>query len=253
MKFLTKVYRALYGFILMLRFTKRFDKDILAKKRIAIVGPASSAYNTKQGEFIDDFDYIVRINKAPHLVDTQKWVADIGSRTDILFHSFFENEESGGGKLDLTLYDRQGIKYIINPIAAYPGYRVTFNFYKKYLANRIVYSLNRNWYKEVVTSLGGFRPTIGFCGLTSILETDFSELYITGFTFYKTPFGEGYRDHMKDADQALRYIKEAGIHDPEKEFEVFCNVFRRNRKKNIVLDDTLKSILEQYIIDDAKE
>lgn len=247
MNFLVKLYRALRGFVLMLRFTKRFDKGILANKRIAIVGPASSAYNTGRGEFIDSFDYIVRVNKAPHLVATQKWTIDIGSRTDILFHSFFENEETGGGKLDFSLYEKQGVKYIINPIAAYPGYRVTFNFYKKYLSKRVVYSLDKGWYKKLVASLDGFRPTIGISSLSYILESDFSELYITGFTFYKTPFGEGYRDHMKEGHKALSVIKEAGLHDPEKEFEAFCNTFKKNRAKNIIVDETLKSILEQYI------
>jgi hypothetical protein len=247
MKILAKIYRALYGFVLMMRFTKRFDKSILVKKRIAIVGPASSAYNTNRGEFIDGFDYVVRINKAPHLVDTKKWAPDIGTRTDILFHSFFENEETGGGKLDLALYDRQGVKYIINPIAAYPGYRVTFNFYKKYLSKRTVYSLDKVWYRNLVARLDGFRPTIGICGLSAIMESDFSELYITGFTFYKTPFGAGYRDHMKDGDKALAVIRAAGLHDPEKEFEAFCNIYKKHSRKNIIADDTLKSILEQYI------
>lgn len=247
MNFLVKLYRVLRGFVLMLRFTKRFDKGILAKKRVAIVGPASSAYNTKLGTFIDSFDYVVRVNKAPHLVDTKKWADDIGTRTDILFHSFFENEESGGGKLDLAMYDKQGIKYIINPIAAYPGYRVIFNFYKKYFAKRAIYSLDRDWYSNLEASLDGFRPTIGICSLCAMMETDFLELYITGFTFYKTPFGEGYRDHMKDGQKALNYIKEAGLHNPEKEFEAFCNIFKKNKEKNIVLDPVLKSILEQYI------
>jgi hypothetical protein len=246
MNFLTKSFHFLIGFILFLIYRKKLNIHALLKgKRVAIVGAANSAYHTGKGNYIDDFDLVIRINKAPHVVDTHKWANDIGTRTDILFHSFFENEVSGGGKLDLELYKRQGIKYIVNPIVSNAGYRVTLNFYKKYLSNQSIFSLDKVWYKNMVSNLNGFQPTIGFCGLSAVIETDFSELYVTGFTFFKTAFGEGYRDQMREAKMIQGYIKDAGIHNPDKEFDFFCKLLKLNQGKNIILDSTLQSIVEQ--------
>src|SRR5688500_15049886 len=100
MNIVAKIYRSTVGYGLFIRWTKKFDPSLLKNKRIAIVGPASSDYNTQRGSFIDSFDYVIRINKAPFLVRDGKFRHDIGSKTDILFHSFFENDFSGGGPLN---------------------------------------------------------------------------------------------------------------------------------------------------------
>lgn len=243
MKFLTKIYRAIYGFILMLRFTKRFDKSILTKKRIAIVGPASSAINTDRGDFIDAFDFVIRINKSPLVVKEGKFKKDIGSKIDILFHSFFENDFSGGGPLDFNLYHQQGIRYVINPIPTYFGWRVTFNFYKKYLLSQVVYYLPAAPYNEVIGAFGKFRPTTGFCALKAAMESDFSELFITGFTFFKTAYGDGYRDALKDVNVNKKYIADSNIHNPDIEYEQFIAMLKANPHKTVFVDKELQQIL----------
>ena len=247
MNFIRKTFRFIYGFFLFIGCTRTLYANRLLKgKRVAIVGAANSAYQTGKGAYIDGFDLVIRVNKAPHLLKDDRWKADIGSRANILFHSFFENEVSGGGALDLRLYDRLGIQFIINPIPTYSGFRVTFNFYKKYLVRRIIYTLPRKEYNKMQEQLGQFRPTIGFCALRAALECDFSELYITGFTFFKTPFGAGYRDDMRDVHQVQQYIKDAGLHNPDLEFKQFLKLLQQNRHKNILLDSTLQSIVGEY-------
>jgi hypothetical protein len=245
MAFFRKLYRALYGLILTMQYTRRFDSSILKNKRIAIVGPASSAYNTNRGAFIDAFDFVVRINKAPLLLKDGKSKHDIGAKTDILFHSFFENDFSGGGPLDFTLYDALGIKYVINPIPTFFGKRVTFNFYKKYLLKRVVYTLPPGPYREAVKPFGKFRPTTGFCSLKMVLESDFSELFITGFTFFRTAYGDGYRDALKDVNVNKKYIAESNIHNPDIEYDQFKVMLKQNERKNIVVDRELRLILEK--------
>ncbi len=241
---LTRYYNAFRGFLLLLRYTRRFDTGMLKGKRIAIVGPASSAYQTNRGAYIDGFDYVIRINKAPLLLKDGKYDADIGRKLDILFHSFFENDFSGGGPLDFELYDRLGIKYVINPIPTFFGKRVTFNFYKKYLLPRVVYGLAPEPYQEAVKAFGRFRPTTGFCALKMSVEADFSELFITGFTFFKTPYGSGYRDALKDVETNKKYINDSNIHNPDIEYEQFKVILVANRHKRITTDIQLKQILE---------
>lgn len=245
MIFLTKLYKALYGFILMMRFTRQFNSKILIGKRIAIVGPASSAYNTGRGGFIDAFDIVIRINKAPLLLRDDSLKKDIGSKTDILFHSFFENEFSGGGPLDFVLYDKLNIHYVINPIPTWFGKRATFNFYKKYLLKRRVYAVPAAPYKGMLSSFGKFRPTTGFCSLMLALNLDFSQLFITGFTFFKTPYGSGYRDALKDVEVNKKYIADSNIHNPDIEYEQFKMMLKNNGHKAIIVDRELRLILEE--------
>ncbi len=180
---LTRYYNAFRGFLLLLRYTRRFDTGMLKGKRIAIVGPASSAYQTNRGAYIDGFDYVIRINKAPLLLKDGKYDADIGRKLDILFHSFFENDFSGGGPLDFELYDRLGIKYVINPIPTFFGKRVTFNFYKKYLLPRVVYGLAPEPYQEAVKAFGRFRPTTSFLRIEDVRGGRLLGAFYNGFYF----------------------------------------------------------------------
>jgi len=245
MNSLTKIYNALMGAYLTSRFVKTFDLSLLNGKRIAIVGPASSAYNTGRGEYINSFDYVLRINKAPLLIKEGKFNKDLGSKTDILFHSFFENDFSGGGPLNFSLYDQIGIRYVINPIPTLFGLRATFNFYKKYLLRKIVYHLHSKSYEESIHAFGRFRPTTGFCALRTAMEADFSELFITGFTFFKTAYGDGYRDSLKDVNVNKKYISESNIHNPDIEYEQFKQLVAKYEHKTIFTDKELKMILEK--------
>jgi hypothetical protein len=168
---------------------------------------------------------------------------DIGTKIDILFHSFFENDFSGGGPLDFNLYNQQGIRYVINPIPTYFGWRVTFNFYKKYLLSQVVYYLPAAPYNEVIGAFGKFRPTTGFCALKAAMESDFSELFITGFTFFKTAYGDGYRDALKDVNVNKKYIVDSNIHNPDIEYEQFIAMLKENSHKTIFVDRELQQIL----------
>ncbi len=244
MSLIAKLFSAVKGLFLTASYTKKFDMDMFTGKRIAIIGAANSAYNTNRGSFIDSFDFVVRVNKAPLLLKEGKGAKDIGTKLDVLFHSFFENDYSGGGPLDFALYDKLGVRYVINPIPTYFGYRVTFNFYKKYLLKRKVYTLDAAPYKEMIKAFGRYRPTTGFCALHAVLESNFGELFITGFTFFKTAYADGYRDPMKEAAQAKQYIKDSNIHNPDIEYEEFKKLLKKNSFKKIEMDETLKQILQ---------
>jgi hypothetical protein len=231
----------------MARHYRRFDFSLLQGKRIALVGPADSAYNTGKGDYIDGFDYVVRVNRAPYLVDAGKHVGDIGTKTDILYHSFYENNESGGGALDLAMYRKQGLKYLINPRNNLAGLHTSLVFYKKYGLAQKVYTLPRWLSQSIDNSIYPFRPTIGFMALMSLIQSDCAELYITGFTFYKTDFGAGYRDHIRTKDQATDFIKRVGIHNIEQEFQGFFKTLKSVDRNNIELDPVLENIIENEL------
>lgn len=241
---MTKLFRALRGFFLTLRYINTLHSSKFDGRRIAIVGPASSAYEEPRGSFIDDFDVVVRINKAPATLRDGKRSEFIGTKTTMLFHSFFENNESGGGPLDLQLFRQLGIQFLVNPRSTLSGQRNTFNFFKKYLSPFIVYMLPIATYRKICEPLQGARPTIGFTALSYIIqEWNFSELYITGFTFYRTPFGAGYRDHMQSPEKVRSFMTDQGLHNVDLEFETFVNLWKSSPKK-ILVDRTLEGILK---------
>lgn len=235
---------ALRGLWFYLRYYSVFDRGSLKGKRIAVVGPADSTNDRGLGPFIDSFDVVIRINKAPFQIRDGVRPRDIGTKTDILFHSFFENDFSGGGSLDFRLFDQLGIQQVINPIPTFFGKRTTFNFYKKYRLARRIYTLPRAWFDDLTArAFGPFRPTTGFCALMTALESPFATLFIAGFTFFKTPYADGYRDSLKDVETNRKYIQDSNQHSPELEYQQFIRLLRKHLSKSILVDEALGQLL----------
>lgn len=241
---MNKIIKAAWGLLLLIVYVRKFDKEKFSNKRIAIIGPAGSTIGTGNGGYIDDFDLIIRINKSVLLIDSNNHENDIGKRTDVLFHSFYENNYSGGGPLNFEVYNRQGIKYVINPDGSFKGLRNSFNFYKKYIAREYTFILPRNIDRDIKVLLQGHKPTTGFSALYYLITSNFSELYIAGFTFFKTAYLPGYRDEMREANKVNQYIKQAGLHDPDREYYVFKQLLIENKNKKILLDDELSNIIK---------
>ena len=77
------------------------------------------------------------------------------------------------------------------------------------------------------------KPTNGFRGLFMVLNSAPAKVYITGLTFYKTPYLEGYRDIEKSTikedvkDFSITSLSaERGYHDPDLEFSLFWNMLK---------------------------
>jgi hypothetical protein len=240
---IVKFLKAISGLFIMPLCIRIFNPDKIFKgKRIAVIGAASSAYEKELGEYIDSFDIVIRVNKA-----LTTWRPEnelfIGTKTDILFHSFYENNLSGGGPLDFQLFEKRKVKYVVNPINNKEGWRLNYNFYKKYNELKATYLLSNAYYREIVQPFNGLKPTVGYAALYSILKSPFKEVYITGFTFFKTPYGKGYRDDLVDMEANKRHIAAQGLHDPDIEFREFLKMLERNKGKSVILDDTLRAIV----------
>lgn len=231
----------------MLFSTKIFHPENLFKgKRIAVIGAADSAFEKENGDYIDGFDIIVRVNKAPHSWSQEK-AKFIGTRTDILFHSFYENSESGGGPIDFELYTRQGIQYVVNPNHNIKGLWTHLNYYKRNLNNRITYLLARTFFEKITKNFGKWIPTVGFSALQTVLNSKCKEVYITGFTFFKTPYATDYRNQLTNMKANQEHIKNQGLHNPDLEFKEFLKVLDklRHSQTRITMDPTLQRIIEK--------
>jgi hypothetical protein len=249
-----KIYKAFLGLLIMPFRVRIFRPDrVFRNKRVAIVGPADSAYEQENGAFIDGFDYVIRLNKA--LVtwnkDNEKY---LGKRTDILLHNFHENMDSGGGgPLDWELFRSFGVRYLIQPRFDKDGWRLMFNYFKKHLVtNSAIYVFPYGYYKRITRLFDHYHPTRGFYALNSVLTAQCAEVFITGFTFFKTPYAKGYRDNIRDMNANKEHILKQGLHDINLEYTNFLKSVRETPITKIIVDAKLYDILEADVPELAK-
>lgn len=241
-----KIIKAFLGFLIMPFKIRIFRPNkVFYNKRIAIVGPADSAYEQENGRIIDSYDIVIRMNKAIITWDptNEKY---LGTRTDILFHNFHENMDSGGGgPLDWELFKNFGVQYLIQPRFDKHGWQVMFNYFKKYLnTHKIIYILPYRNYQKISKMFDVYHPTRGFYVLYSALNAQCEELLITGFTFFKTPYAEGYRDNIRDINANKNHILKQGFHNPDLEYDNFLKLLMETPNKNIIVDKKLYDILK---------
>lgn len=237
------ILKTLAGIYYMMSSLKIFKaEETFKNKRIAVIGAASSAFSEKNGSYIDDFDIVVRVNKAPHNLNAEN-IPFLGSKTTILFHSFYENEYSGGGLIDWKLYKKLGIEKVVNPNMTSKGLLTHLNFYKRHREKRKTYIISKKDYKTIITGLAGNIPTVGFSSLLLLLNSECEELYITGFTFFSSPYYKGYRDELRDVDINQHHINKQGIHNPQLELALFKKALHHSKPKKIIFDAELNNII----------
>ena len=229
------------SFVLQIFYVKTFDsKRVFYNKRVAIVGPGSTAYDQLNGEYIDGFDYVIRFNRSPAVMKIEDRPY-IGSKTDIVFNCLFDNAYPG-----FLFQEGLNIQYIIHPRNNIKGKRQRLNFFKKYKVRKNIYTLNRKAWLELDHCLGPFNPTMGFCGLYSVLTSNFKECFITGFSFYSTGYVKGYDDSFIPSDNYFSFLKSyISPHDPKLEKEIFFKLLASRSDKTINLDNYLRNELRE--------
>lgn len=220
-----------------------FNHDWFNNKRIAIIGGADSVLKQKQGNYIDDFDVVVRINKGVELIDKQKEY--VGTKTDILFHSFLENpKDIGSSPITADLWKKHKVQHIIyskDYRIAKEGIYDIILFGKKSGGKTKFSTLPEDLYKKSLDVLAPQRPTTGFIALNTILSCNPRELYISGITFFKTPHNGIYRPENIE-EFKKNFNRSPKSHNPEKEFAYFKNLYFKN-KSIIKLDNVLDEII----------
>ena len=222
---------------------KEFDDGFFDNQKIIVIGPAESSLSYMDGKEIDSFDIVVRVNKS-HLTLAEN-SEKLGSRTDVLFHCFHPDPIGGCGYIDEDKLNRQNNKVVIYP---YYEYSEMFRFYKFLLQfTRTNFALlNKKYYLEIKKTYPAKIPTTGYQVLNYLIKQNFRELHITGFTFLKTPYINGYRDSHKSPEKIMDLVVKEKNHDPEAEFEFFCDSLIINKHKNIHIDEALTEIIKKY-------
>ena len=152
------------------------NEEYFAGKSVVIVGPSQSLKGSKQGEFIDSFDLVVRVNKGwwPATVfdeEEQNTLAeilyedcfkndyenlesfqkdgfnysagclqeDIGTRTDVLYNNYDRNMVSGGLHHP-AIISKAGVKLLIG--SRYPRDTYDWDDYQKLATDHMMIGSN---------------------------------------------------------------------------------------------------------------
>jgi len=165
--------------------------NFLKGKRVAIVGPAEYMSTSNQGPLIESYDLVARINNG--WLPPQELKPHTGTRTDIRYHSGAEFPNSGG-MWEMDKMIAHGVKYVAINSPRYLDY--FYHDIKKFEALNEEYGVPFHCWTDLELYLTfhhylGTRMNTGLAAIVDLLLHDVAELYITGFTFYRTGFCKG--------------------------------------------------------------
>ena len=205
-----------------------------------LIGGADSIFEEEYGERIDQFDIVVRVNKGVELIDCH-WKY-VGTRTDFLFHCFFEDVKQSGSPVTPELWCGHGVENVVKASYARASEESLFRVFRRFSRGGSCSELPDWILEDAKGAIGGYLPTTGFLALFSILAGQPAHLHIRGITFLKTPHCKAYRNIS--IKNARNLVASKGIHNPESEFSWFCDALK-DIGDCITTDATLSEIVEQ--------
>ena len=229
----------------------RFDQsynEMLKGKRVVVVGPSPSLEGSGKGDWIDDFDVVVRINKAFPV--EEEMTKDIGTRTDIHYHCLCTDMHCGGPVFYQEMKDADVFvscpypKYV-SPF--YPDVTRFENDNKKWDLGFHV--LDTNYFMDIADMLGT-RANSGTLTILDLLCYDVKELHITGFTWFRDGWRKSYKDHTKIFGEEEGKKKEEkwlkgefdGNHVQKPQEDLVREIYLNDDR--VFIDDIMKEILE---------
>lgn len=189
--------------------------NYIKNKKVVVVGPAPSIIGSNQGEEIDSYDIVVRINKALPIPENLK--QDIGNKTNVLFNCLNISPDNGG-YLHIPML-MQKLDWIASPYAAVPPFDGDIRRFNDQLADRIPFFIpDISWYLNIEKEMGT-RPNSGILAILCCANFEPSELYVTGFTFFKGGYYKEYR--QLNEQQVMHRMAQHGNHRQEPQIEFF--------------------------------
>lgn len=159
-------------------------RNFLKGKRVILVGPSWHLKNSRQGEFIDSYDVVVRMNLGYKIPSSL--IVDMGKRVDVLYTTvgnfYIKNKYFTSEIMEELSFH---LKWIC--VTSCPPHRISFGKLKEMnkKANIPIRNIYKEDYKKLIKKTTK-KPTCGMVSIIDLLRYDIGELYITGLTFYDT-------------------------------------------------------------------
>jgi ubiquinone/menaquinone biosynthesis C-methylase UbiE len=223
--------------------------NFVKNKKVIVVGAAPHLLNSKQGNFIDSFDLVVRINKGFEL--TEDMQIDLGTRTDIIYSGVTTQWHIHGKIIPEELKGK--VKWICSSnISEGVGTKIEEKFRQRNKNLIPFHTINLQFHKKIMQKLDSY-PNSGTTAILDLLLHEVKELYITGFTFFQKRkecnkiYFPGYRpetqynDPAHNAPRQLEYMKEIVKQDSRiKVDDVLHKILTEETKKDILLKEANK-------------
>lgn len=216
-----------------------FDVNWFKGKRVAIIGGADSVLQEPLGAYIDTFDVVVRINKGVQLIEKQSDF--VGTRTDVLFHAFYDRgkRDEGSSPITLDLWEKHNVQNVIfalNYNNSHYAIENLLQFIKDSNLRRKISQVSKELDQENHRVMKS--PTTGFIAINTIFNCQPKELYLTGITFMKTSHNQEYRALSKN------YMSNTS-HNMELEFHHIKKLYLKH-PDIIKTDKTLQELFNDY-------
>lgn len=209
-------------------------ENYVKDKNIVLVGSAGYLQNKNKGEWIDEFDVVVKLNHAIGVLPQE----DYGERSDILYHVLLKDLHSKNGKKNIDLYDiknwqNNDVKYLVS---RYPyGSKKVKDFQKINKDTIRVECINREFSKSVKCQIKSKTPNTGVLAISHLLSLPIKSLTVVGFDFYNSGVADNY-DGFKNGKDAVGINEKR--HDSKAQLEYLKKIYTEQNGR-LILDDAL--------------
>ena len=198
-----------------------FPYEYLREKRVIIIGPAITVNEDLELFNPNEFDIIVRMNRA-----FQRNAND-GTSTHIIYHNLTVDGGRAAGGLSLEQIGEQQTKYVVyphaDPLIASRRLVRTRRLLERDGSAQLVIPDSQS-YARLRKKLGGSLPTTGAVAISSILDANVKELCVVGFTFFTTGYEVEYNPAVRTREDAQAWVRQTGLHDPNIEGRVINQI-----------------------------
>ena len=225
-------------------------KNILSHKSVAVIGPAPNLENKNLGNYIDSFDIVIRINEFV----SEELSSDYGSRTDVLFlnlnnHSIelnkkmFKQKKTSADNIKLIVCPRNSLH--VSPFHEnnFVKEENIFQNYKLIGTDTELFHIGDKKNKYLEDQIG-CHPTVGTIALALLNEIDTKNIFIAGFSMYKT--------RLTYNKALYNFLKPFGFnnknkrgHNTDKEIAFLRSIFCEN--ENVNGDPYFKTIIKNKL------
>lgn len=249
--------------------------EYVRDKKVALVGPAKSIEDIKQGNLIDSYDIVCRVKSFYIQPDKREFY---GSRVDVLYTDNNETNDvlpgdiitDKGDKRLITMSEnstalrekilREKVKFIVS---TYPQEEWFFHRFISPLAQMSRFTDVRILPAEPYMSIRKetMRPNGGFSAILDLHSLPIKELYVTGIDFYRSLYKENYLNSLYTKSTITEWGEtqdgttpdgKPDRHNPDLQFKYFkYNIYQKDDR--IKVDKNLKTFLEDKRYENFKD